>query len=139
MRMHRTKSGRLLSHDSVVAFLEENSWDRNVYDIKNQHLVYRDSSKRLRSIDLDLIPSIDETEEFFTPPSVRRRRRQISSHRESATIPSVNPFSSQYDDIARCNLEHRRGEIEGLAARCMLHEWDYQQLVHAICVLLEGP
>lgn len=59
MRMHRTKSGRLLSHDSVVAFLEENSWDRNVYDIKNQHLVYRDSSKRLRSIDLDLIPSID--------------------------------------------------------------------------------
>lgn len=134
MMMHRTRSGRLLSHDSIVAFLEENSWNRSNYDIKSQHLIYRDSSKRLRSIDLDLIPSLDDTEGFFTPPAVRRYRR-------SPQKPVVinNPLSSPDDDIARCHLEHRRAEIESLAANCMLHEWDYQQLIHAICVILEGP
>lgn len=132
MRMHRTKSGRLLSHDSIVAFLEENSWNHSAYDVKANHLVYRDEDKRLRSIDLDLIPPLDDTEELFTPPTVRRRKRHGSP------CPSQNPLSSPYDDIARNNLEHRRAEIEGLAARCMLHEWDYQQLVHAICVLLKG-
>ena len=133
MLMHRTKSGRLLSHDSIVAFLEENSWNRSVYDIKNKHLVYRDSSKRLRSIDLDLIPSLDDTEGFFTPPPVRRYRRP-----SQRPVPHCNPLSSPNDDIARCGLEHRRTEIESLAASCMFNEWDYQQLVHALCVLLEG-
>ena len=134
MMMHRTRSGSLLSHDSIVAFLEENSWNRSVYDIKNKHLVYRDSSKRLRSIDLDLIPSLDDTEGFFTPPTARRYRRP-SQH----PVPPCNPLSSPNDDIARCGLEHRRAEIESLAASCMFNEWDYQQLVHALCVLLEGP
>ena len=135
MMMHRTRSGRLLSHDSIVAFLEENSWNRSVYDIKNKHLVYRDSSKRLRSIDLDLIPSLDDTEGFFTPPTVRRYRRPS----RCLVATKNNPLSSPNDDIARCGLEHRRAEIESLAASCMFNEWDYQQLVHAICALLEGP
>lgn len=133
MLMHRCKSGKLISNDSIIAFVADNANDPSRYAINNGSLVYNDHNGALRVIDLDLIPSLDDTEEFFTPPPVRRYRRP-----SQRPVPHCNPLSSPNDDIARCNLEHHRTEIESLAASCMLYEWDYQQLVHALCVILEG-
>lgn len=132
MIMHRCKSGKLISNDSITAFVADNANDPSRYAINNGSLAYNDHNGALRVIDLDLIPTLDDTEEFFTPPTVRRRRRRPYQH---PVVPNNDPN----DDIARCGLEHRRAEIESLAANCMLHEWDYQQLVHALCVILEGP
>lgn len=131
MLMHRCKSGKLISNDSILAFVADNANDPSRYAINNGSLVYNDHNGALRVIDLDLIPTLDDTEEFFTPPTVRRRRRRPYHH-------PVVPKNDPNDDIARCGLEHRRAEIESLAASCMLYEWDYQQLVHALCVILEG-
>ena len=131
MIMHRCKSGKLISNDSILAFVADNANDPSRYAINNGSLVYNDHNGALRVIDLDLIPALDDTEEFFTPPTVHRRRRRPYQH-------PVVPNNDQNDDIARCGLEHRRAEIEYLAASCMLYEWDYQQLVHALCVILEG-
>ena len=131
MLMHRCKSGKLISNDSILAFVVDNANDPSRYAINNGSLVYNDHNGALRVIDLDLIPALDDTEEFFTPPTVHRRRRRPYQH---PVVPNNNPN----DDIARFGLEHRRNEIESLAASCMLYEWDYQQLVHALCVILEG-
>lgn len=131
MIMHRCKSGKLISNDSILAFVADNANDPSRYAINNGSLAYNDHNGALRVIDLDLIPALDDTEEFFTPPNVRRRRRRSYQH---PVVPNNDPN----DDIARCGLEHRRAEIESLAASCMLYEWDYQQLVHALCVILEG-
>ena len=131
MLMHRCKSGRMKSNDSILAFVEDNANDPSCYAITNGSLVYNDHNGVLRIIDLDLIPALDDTEEFFTPPTVRRKRRRPYQH-------PVAPKNNPNDDIARFNLEHRRAEIESLAASCMLYEWDYQQLVHALCVILGG-
>lgn len=130
MLMHRCKSGRLISNDSIIAFVADNANDPSRYAINNGALVYNDHNGFLRVIDLDLIPTLDDTEEFFTPPTVRRRRRRPYQH------PVAPKNSPNDDDIARFSLEHRRAEIESLAASCMLYEWDYQQLVHALCVIL---
>lgn len=132
MIMHRCKSGKLISNDSILAFVADNANDPSRYAINNGSLAYNDHNGALRVIDLDPIPALDDTEEFFTPPTVRRRRRRPYQH------PVVSK-NDPNDDIARCGLEHRRTEIESLAASCMLYEWDYQQLVHALCVILEGP
>lgn len=132
MIMHRCKSGKLISNDSILAFVEDNANDPSRFAINNGSLAYNDHNGALRVIDLDLIPALDDMEEFFTPPTVRRRRRRPYQH-------PVVPKNDPNDDIARCGLEHRRAEIESLAASCMLYEWDYQQLVHALCVILEGP
>ena len=76
MLMYRCKSGKLISNDSILAFVADNANDPSRYAINNGSLVYNDHNGALRVIDLDLIPSLDDTEEFFTPPTVRRRRRR---------------------------------------------------------------
>ena len=126
MIMHRCKSGKLISNDSILAFVADNANDPSRYAINNGSLAYNDHNGALR-----IIPALDDTEEFFTPPTVRRRRRRPYQY-------PVGSKNDPNDDIARCGLEYRRNEIESLAASCMLYEWDYQQLVHALCVILEG-
>ena len=129
MIMHRCKSGKLISNDSILAFVADNANDPSRYAINNGSLVYNDHNGALRVIDLDLIPALDDTEEFFTPPTVRRRRRRLQ--------PTAMPEHPK-DAVDKYGLERFRRGIESIVADCMMNDWGYNQLTYAICVLVSA-
>lgn len=69
---------------------------------------------RVRTIDLDLIPSIDDMEERFAPPIVHKHKR----HRV------------RYQRVIR-------KRIESLAIDCVLQNWACDKLIYEICKLSE--
>ena len=122
MLMHRCKSGRLISNDSIIAFVADNASDPSRYAINNGSLAYNDHNGFLRVIDLDLIPALDDTEEFFTPPTIRRRRR---------TQPVAMPESIKdaVDELDPKKFRH-------CVYDCMRSDCGYKQIVDTICVLI---
>lgn len=120
MLMHRCKSGRLISNDSILAFVADNANDPSRYAINNGALVYNDHNGFLRVIDLDLIPALDDTEEFFTPPTVRRRRRR--------TQPVAMPESTK-DAV---------DELDSKKFRHCDCDCGYKQIVDTICALMNA-
>lgn len=113
MLMHRCKSGRLISNDSILAFVAENANDPSRYAINNGSLAYNDHNGFLRVIDLDLIPTLDDTEEFFTPPTVHRRRRRTQP------VAMPEPTKDAIYDCMRCDC-------------------GYKQIVDTMCVLMNA-
>ena len=129
MLMHRCKSGRLISNDSILAFVADNANDPSRYAINNGSLVYNDHNGALRVIDLDLIPALDDTEEFFTPPTVRRRRRR--------TQPVAMP-EPQNDAADEFDPNKFRNCVENAVYDCMRSDCEYKQIVDTICVLINA-
>lgn len=126
MLMHRCKSGRLISNDSILAFVTDNANDPSHYAINNGSLVYNDHNGALRVIDLDLIPALDDTEEFFTPPIVRRRRRRTQPVALESTKDAVDEFDSK--SFRHC--------IENAVYDCRRSDCGYKQIVDGICALI---
>lgn len=126
MLMYRCKSGKLISNDSILAFVADNANDPSHYAINNGSLVYNDHNGALRVIDLDLIPALDDTEEFFTPPTVRRRRR---------IQPTAMP-EPQNDAVDEFDPRRLRYCIEKAVYDCMKNDCGYGQIVDAICALI---
>lgn len=129
MLMHRCKSGKLISNDSILAFVVDNANDPSQYAINNGSLVYNDHNGALRVIDLDLIPALDDTEEFFTSPTVRRRRRRT---------PPVAMPESQNDAVDEFDPKRFRHCIENAVYDCMRSDCGYKQIVDTICVLINA-
>lgn len=127
MLMHRCKSGKLISNDSIIAFVADNANDPSRYAINNGSLVYNDHNSALRVIDLDLIPTLDDTEEFFTPPTVRRRRRRLQ--------PTVMP-EPQNDAVDEFDPKRFRHCIEKAVYNYIDNNWGYEKIVDAICALI---
>lgn len=127
MLMHRCKSGKLISNDSILAFVADNANDPSRYAINNGSLVYNDHNGALRVIDIDLIPSLDDTEEFFTPPTVRRRRRRLQ--------PTAMP-EPQNDAVDEFDPKRFRNCVENAVCDCMRSDCGYKQIVDTICVLI---
>lgn len=122
MLMHRCKSGRMKSNDSILAFVEDNANDPSCYAINNGSLVYNDHNGVLRVIDLDLIPALDDTEEFFTPPTVRRRRRAQSVAMPESTKATIDEFDSK--KFRNCVYDCKRSDC------------GYKQIVDEIYALI---
>lgn len=129
MIMHRCKSGKLISNDSIIAFVADNANDPSRYAINNGSLVYNDHNGALRVIDLDLIPTLDDTEEFFTPPTVRRRRRRT---------PPVAMPEPQNDAVDEFDSKRFRNCVENAVCDCMRSDCGYKQIVDTICVLINA-
>ena len=129
MIMHRCKSGKLISNDSIIAFVADNANDPSRYAINNGSLVYNDHNSALRVIDLDLIPTLDDTEEFFTPPTVRRRRRRT---------PPVAMPEPQNDAVDEFDSKRFRNCVENAVCDCMRSDCGYKQIVDTICVLINA-
>lgn len=127
MLMHRCKSGKLISNDSILAFVADNANDPSRYAINNGSLVYNDHNGALRVIDLDLIPALDDTEEFFTPPTVRRRRRRT----QPVSMPE--PPRADTDEF---DPNKFRNYVENAVYDCMKNDCGYKQIVDTICVLM---
>lgn len=129
MLMHRCKSGKLISNDSILAFVADNANDPSRYAINNGSLVYNDHNGALRVIDLDLIPALDDTEEFFTPPTVRRRRRRT----QPVSMPE--PTRADTDEF---DSNRFRNCVENAVYDCMRSDCGYKQIVDTICVLMNA-
>lgn len=129
MLTHRCKSGKLISNDSILAFVADNANDPSRYAINNGSLVYNDHNGALRVIDLDLIPALDDTEEFFTPPTVRRRRRRLQ--------PTAMP-EPQNDAVDEFDPKRFRNCVENAVCDCMRSDCGYKQIVDTICVLMNA-
>ena len=129
MLMHRCKSGKLISNDSIIAFVADNANNSSQYAINNGSLVYNDHNGALRVIDLDLIPALDDTEEFFTPPTVHRRRRRT----QPVSMPE--PPIADTDEF---DPNRFRNCVENAVYDCMRSDWGYNQLTYAICVLMSA-
>ena len=129
MLMHNCKSGKLISNDSIIAFVSDNANDPSHYAINNGSLIYNDHNGVLRIIDLDLIPVLDDTEEFFTPPTVRRRRRRT---------PPVSMPEPQNDAVDEFDPNKFRNCVENAVYDCMRSDCGYKQIVDTICVLMNA-
>lgn len=125
MLMHRCKSGQLISNDSILAFVADNANDPSHYAITNGSLVYNDHNGVLRVIDLDLIPALDDTEEFFTSPTVRRRRRRA----QPVAMPEFT--KDAVDELDSKKFRH-------CVYDCMRSNCGYKQIVDTICVLINA-
>ena len=131
MLMHRCKSGKLISNDSILAFVADNANDPSRYAINNGSLVYNDHNGALRVIDLDLIPVLDDTEEFFTSPTVRHRRRRL----QHTAMPEPQP-EPQNDAADEFDPKRLRDCIEKVVSDFMKSDCGYKQIVDAIYALI---
>ena len=133
MLMHRCKSGKLISNDSIIAFVADNANDPSRYAINNGSLIYNDHNGVLRIIDLDLIPVLDDTEEFLTPPTVRHRRRRL----QHTAMPEPQP-EPQNDTVDEFDPNKFRNCVENAVYDCMRSDCGYKQIVDTICVLMNA-
>ena len=133
--MHKCKSGKMISNDSIIAFVVDNANDPSHYAINNGSLIYNDHNGVLRIIDLDLIPVLDDTEEFFTPPTVRHRRRRLQHTAMPEPQPEPQP-KPQNDDVDEFDPKRLRNCIEKVVSDFMKSDCGYKQIVDAIYALI---